>query len=59
MHASQTRMVKASDLFVRALENAGSAVAKQGHSIELGPPDYDAELCGGWTVELAAGSEQR
>ena len=33
--------------------NAGSAVAKEGHPIELGPPDYEAELCDGWTVELA------
>jgi CheY-specific phosphatase CheX len=35
--------------------NAGSAVAKAGHPIELGPPDYEAELSDGWTVELAAG----
>jgi len=35
--------------------NAASAVAKEGHPIELGPPDYDAELCNGWTVELAVG----
>ena len=35
--------------------NAGSAVAKGGHPIELGPPDYEAELSDGWTVELAVG----
>jgi len=35
--------------------NAGSAVAKEGHPIDLGPPDYEAELCDGWTVELAVG----
>lgn len=35
--------------------NAGSAVAKEGHPIELGPPDYEAELCDGWTVDLAVG----
>ena len=35
--------------------NAGSAVAREGHPIDLGPPDYEAELCDGWTIELAAG----
>ncbi len=36
--------------------NAASAVIKEGHRIELGPPDYDAELCGGWCVDLAVGT---
>ncbi len=36
--------------------NAGSAVAKEGHPIELGPPDYEAELCDGWMVDLAVGA---
>lgn len=36
--------------------NAASALAKDGHRIELGPPDYDAELCDGWTVDLAVGA---
>jgi len=35
--------------------NAGSAAAKGGHAIDLGPPDYEAQLCDGWTVELAVG----
>ncbi len=35
--------------------NAGSASAKGGHPIELGPPDYAADLCDGWIVELAVG----
>lgn len=35
--------------------NAAGAVTKEGHRIELGPPDYDAELCDGWTVDLAVG----
>jgi CheY-specific phosphatase CheX len=35
--------------------NAASAVAKEGHPVELGPPDYEAELCDGWMVELATG----
>ncbi len=35
--------------------NAASALIEQGHRIELGLPDYDAELCDGWTVDLAVG----
>lgn len=35
--------------------NAASATAKQGHRIEVGPPDYEAEPCHGWSVELAVG----
>jgi CheY-specific phosphatase CheX len=35
--------------------NAAGALIKQGHRIELGPPDYEAELCDGWTVDLAVG----
>jgi CheY-specific phosphatase CheX len=35
--------------------NAGSAMAKDGHRVELGPPDYEAELCDGWIVDLAVG----
>jgi CheY-specific phosphatase CheX len=35
--------------------NAASAVAKEGYPVELGPPDYGAELCDGWSVELAVG----
>ena len=36
--------------------NAASAMAKEGQRVELGPPDYDAELCDGWCVELAVGT---
>ena len=35
--------------------NAASAMAKEGHATELGPPDYEAELCDGWIVDLAVG----
>lgn len=35
--------------------NAASAVAKEGYPVELGPPDYDAELCDGWVFDLAVG----
>ena len=35
--------------------NAASAAAKEGHQAELGPPDYEAELCDGWMVDLAVG----
>lgn len=35
--------------------NAASAVAKEGYPVELGPPDYEAELCDGWVVDLAVG----
>jgi len=35
--------------------NAAGAVTREGHRIELGPPDYDAQLCDGWTVDLAVG----
>jgi len=36
--------------------NAVSAVTKEGQRVELGPPDYDATLSDGWTVELAVGT---
>lgn len=35
--------------------NAGSALGKLGHCVEIGPPDYEAELCDGWIVDLAVG----
>ncbi len=35
--------------------NAASAVASEGGRVELGPPDYEAELCDGWSVDLAVG----
>jgi len=35
--------------------NAGSLAAREGHRLELGAPDYEAELCDGWTVDLAVG----
>jgi hypothetical protein len=35
--------------------NAASGLAKLDHRLELGPPDYDAELCDGWIVDLAVG----
>ncbi len=38
--------------------NAASAVAKEGYPVELGPPDYEAELCDGWVFELAVGEGQ-
>jgi CheY-specific phosphatase CheX len=38
--------------------NAGSAMAKDGHRVEIGPPDYEAELCDGWIVDLAVGVGQ-
>lgn len=36
--------------------NAASGLAKEGHRVELGPPDYDANLCDGWVVDLAVGA---
>jgi hypothetical protein len=33
--------------------NAASAMTQEGHRIELGPPDYDAEVADGWIVDLA------
>ncbi|MCR9095509.1 MAG: chemotaxis protein CheX [bacterium] len=36
--------------------NAVSAVTKEGQRVELGPPDYDAQLADGWIVELAVGT---
>jgi CheY-specific phosphatase CheX len=36
--------------------NAASGLAKEGHRVELGPPDYDADLCDGWIVDLAVGT---
>lgn len=38
--------------------NAASAVAKGGYPVELGPPDYEAELSDGWVVDLAVGQGQ-
>jgi hypothetical protein len=38
--------------------NAASAVAKEGYPVELGPPDYEAELCDGWVFDLAVGEGQ-
>lgn len=35
--------------------NAASAMTREGHCIELGPPDYEAEVCDGFTVDLAVG----
>ena len=35
--------------------NAGSVMAKDGHRVELGPPDYEAEICDGWIVDVAVG----
>ena len=36
--------------------NAASGLAKEGHRVELGPPDYEADLCDGWVVDLAVGT---
>lgn len=36
--------------------NAVSAVTKEGQRVELGPPDYEAQLADGWIVELAVGT---
>jgi CheY-specific phosphatase CheX len=36
--------------------NAVSAVTKEGHRVELGPPDYEAQLSDGWIVDLAVGT---
>ncbi len=36
--------------------NAVSAVTKEGQRVELGPPDYEAELADGWIVDLAVGT---
>jgi len=36
--------------------NAASGLAKDGHRVEIGPPDYDAEICDGWVVDLAVGT---
>lgn len=33
--------------------NAASAITQEGHRVALGTPDYDAEVCDGWIVELA------
>lgn len=35
--------------------NAAGAMTRDGHRIEIGPPDYEAELCDGWIVDLAVG----
>lgn len=35
--------------------NAASATAKEGHRVEIGPPDYEAEPCHGWSVEIVVG----
>ncbi|MBJ21450.1 MAG: hypothetical protein GY910_21540 [bacterium] len=36
--------------------HAASATTRRGHRVELGPPDYEAELCDGWSVDLAVGT---
>lgn len=36
--------------------NVASAMNQKGHLIELGPPDYEAELGDGWLVDLAVGT---
>ncbi|MEM9175249.1 MAG: chemotaxis protein CheX [Myxococcota bacterium] len=36
--------------------NAVCAVTKEGQRVELGPPDYDAQLADGWIVDLAVGT---
>ncbi len=36
--------------------NAASGLAKEGHRVEISPPDYDADLCDGWLVDLAVGT---
>jgi CheY-specific phosphatase CheX len=36
------------------LGNVLAALQTVGHPMELGPPDYEAELAGGWVVDLAA-----
>jgi CheY-specific phosphatase CheX len=38
--------------------NAGSALAKDGDCVELGPPDYEAEIGDGWIVDVAVGVGQ-
>ena len=38
--------------------NAASVMTREGHSVELGSPDYDAELCDGWGVDLAVSTGQ-
>ena len=35
--------------------NAASAIAKEGHLVEIGPPEYEAEPCHGWSVDVAVG----
>lgn len=35
--------------------NAASIAAKAGQQIDLGPPDYEAEISDGWLVDLAVG----
>ena len=35
--------------------NAAGALTKKGQRVELGPPDYDAEISDGWIVDLAVG----
>jgi CheY-specific phosphatase CheX len=36
--------------------NAASIAARAGQQLELGPPDYDAEISDGWLVDLAVGT---
>ena len=38
--------------------NAASGSAEEGHRVEVGPPDYDADLCDGWIVDLAVATGQ-
>jgi CheY-specific phosphatase CheX len=35
--------------------NAASAATRAGHTVELGPPDYEAEPSHGWIVDTAVG----
>ena len=35
--------------------NAASAISREGHRADLGPPDYEAEPCHGWSVDVAVG----
>lgn len=35
--------------------NAVGVLAKEGQRFEIGPPDYDAQPCDGWIVDLAVG----
>lgn len=36
--------------------NAVSALTKEGHRVELAPPDYEPTLSDGWIADLAVGT---